>query len=739
MVCLPLQAFHIIGGEITYECRGNGQFNFTFRMYRDCQGGGACFDSQPSCTNSALGHLTVFEGTTIFTTIILNEPTVTEILPNVSNPCLILPPNICVEEGVYTFSLTLPPSNSTYTLAYQRCCRNSTIVNIATPDRVGATYMTEIPPLTIQTCNSSPIFNDFPPIVICKGEDINFDHSATDPEGDSLVYSFCTPFVGGGFNTINPFSPIGVTPNPEPPPPYIPVNFIAPYSVGNPLNQRLSAGQPKVTINRKTGLISGIPDVVGQFVVGVCVQAFSNGQLVNEVRRDFQFNVANCTPTVLGDVEETELRMRNNKPLFYIKLCGDDPIINESSIRSNIQAQSWEFSTPAGSISSTLWNPNDLQFPGSGLYDGTLILNPGLQCNDTAQIQVEIFPELNADFTFDYDTCEIGEVTFTDLSNTILGREAIIDWEWTLGNGDTVSQTSFRYLYEEAGTFPVALSVIDFNGCEDTKIQEVAYFPLPPLLVVSPSTFEGCLPATISFDNLSDPINNQYQIFWDFGDGNVGTGLRPTHLYETEGFFSISVEVISPFGCQTDTTWQDLIRTRPSPIADFTFNPREPSNFEPLVQFTDQSVDAIRWEWDFDGRGIAFEPNPSFAFSEKGQKQVTLRVWHENGCEDIKQGFVNVIPQVRYQLPNAFTPNDDGKNDLFFGVGNAEDALSFTLSIWNRYGEKVFETNNPSEGWNGRKNNIGEYVINGVYVVTVRYINPAEEVVNLNGFVTVIR
>ena len=90
-------------------------------------------------------------------------------------------------------------------------------------------------------------------------------------------------------------------------------------------------------------------------------------------------------------------------------------------------------------------------------------------------------------------------------------------------------------------------------------------------------------------------------------------------------------------------------------------------------------------------------------------------------------------------LPNAFTPNGDGINDLYFGVGNANEAESFHLTIWNRWGEMIFETDDPDEGWNGRKFNSGEIAPNGVYVVVVQYVNYEDVITNLEGFVTVLR
>src|SRR6185503_15254508 len=97
------------------------------------------------------------------------------------------------------------PISGGYDIVYVRCCRNATIQNIYSPNGSGATYATHIPDPGIATCNSSPYFVDFPPIVICANAPINFDHKAIDPDGDQLVYSLCTPYDGADSISPQPY------------------------------------------------------------------------------------------------------------------------------------------------------------------------------------------------------------------------------------------------------------------------------------------------------------------------------------------------------------------------------------------------------------------------------------------------------------------------------------------------------------------------------------------------------
>ena len=125
------QAAHIIGGEITYVCAGNNQYNFTMIIYRDCESDGALFDSAPGANTEAT--VTVYKDGSSnphIPSFALAAPIITNIPPDVSNPCLILPEDVCVEEGIYTFTMTLPNDPKGYHIVYQRCCRNASITNI---------------------------------------------------------------------------------------------------------------------------------------------------------------------------------------------------------------------------------------------------------------------------------------------------------------------------------------------------------------------------------------------------------------------------------------------------------------------------------------------------------------------------------------------------------------------------------------------------------------------------------
>ena len=736
VLCLPLNAAHIIGGEIIYECLGDGstpntkRYQFYMNVYRDCNGGGADFDSGPMGAFDAT--VTIYQGNSLYDSLILSNLTITNIDPSTTNPCLIVPPNICVEEGVYVFPvLELPVVTESYYIVYQRCCRNNTISNIYAPDDTGATFAMELTTEAQMLCNNSPTFNGFPPPVICAGEPLSFDHSAIDADGDQLVYEFCTPLRGGGTNSNNTAAFDGIAPHPDAPPPYNGVAYILPdFSPLAPLGEE--AG---LVIESNTGMLTGTPAQLGQYVVGVCVSEYRNGVLLSVLRRDFQFNVAVCEPTVVALIQADE---EIDDKHFIINSCGNETIsfVNESFQQNFINEFRWDFLINGTIQSFDEWNPT-ITFPGEGSYEGSLVLNPGFNCGDSASITVNVFPTISANFDYAYDTCIAGPVTFTDLSFS--GTGAIEQWDWSFGdgNGDTIQNP--QHLYQIPGDIPVTLTVTDINDCQAQSTQPISYFPVPALIIISPSSFLGCVPAEIFFDNLSVPIDETYDIVWDFGDGTTGNDISPLHTYTNTGVYDVSLDITSPIGCHTDTLFPALITVEPSPTAAFSFSPENPSNFDPLITFTDESQGAAEWFWNFDSLVQSFKQHPVYTFPDTGLHTVTLIVTHESGCQDTLTQKIDVTPQVRFFMPNAFTPNNDSKNDVFGGVGFFDGLANFSWTIWNRWGELVFESDNPAIPWNGRKNNVGKMSPTGVYVYSIQFDGPRRQSFEYKGFVTLLR
>ena len=265
-------ATHVVGGSLTYVYNGGSNYTITLKLYRDCGPGTAALP----------GNVTIqirdVNGNAFSPSknVTINLTSVTNIAATL-DPCAIPPnPSPCVEEAIYTTTVNnLPPNATGYHMYFQICCRNGSILNIVNPGSAGETFYANIPGTSFVP-NSDPVFNLFPPLFICVNKPFSFNHSATDANGDSLVYSLYQPY-----NNTAPTFPGGVATFPT-------VTYVGGYNALNPL------GAGPFSINPSTGLLTGTPNTLGQFVVGVKVKEYRNGVYIGETIRDFQFNVVNC-------------------------------------------------------------------------------------------------------------------------------------------------------------------------------------------------------------------------------------------------------------------------------------------------------------------------------------------------------------------------------------------------------------------------------------------------------------
>jgi len=270
-----LNASHIVGGEIYYDSLGNNQYRVTIELYRDCQNSATPFDDP-------IQYTVFYANGTLFSTYSIFLPP-TEILPVINdNPCIIPPDDICIERAIYIDTITLPFDVDGYYISYQRCCWANNIQNMVNPGDNGITLTTFVPGSSlVNVHNNCARFNEYPPLVLCANNTLTFDHSAFDQDGDSLVYTLCSPLLGGSISNTMP--------DPESPAPYSPISWEAGFSATVPLGPGST-----VTIDPQTGMMSFTPNQLGNFAIGVCVQEYRDGVLINEKMRTFGYRVVSC-------------------------------------------------------------------------------------------------------------------------------------------------------------------------------------------------------------------------------------------------------------------------------------------------------------------------------------------------------------------------------------------------------------------------------------------------------------
>jgi len=717
-------AKHIVGGELFYNYQGAGNYQVTLKLYRDCTPNNTPYDP-------TVWVFVYRSNGTLADSIPMAFPGATQ-LPAIVNSCSSLPGGVCVEEAVYTANKNLPPVAGGYTLVFQRCCRNNTILNVQNPGSTGATYMIQIPDPGVVPINSSPHFNAFPPIFICANAQFSIDNSATDPDRDSLVYSLCDAYDGA--STCCPLiDPAGIAPSGAgcpsscpyyaPPPPYAYVNYVSPYNGSNPMS-----ASPAVSINPVTGMLTGTPNLIGQWVVAVCVSEYRHGRLLSVNKRDFQFNVTSCTPKAVTAV---------TLPATY---CSGDTahFINNSL---NATSYLWNFGDPiSSSNSSALVTPTHV-YADTGVFQVTLICNPGTPCADTGTTSFSINPLPKPSFLHPGPQC-IFNNSFGYSAGGQFGGTSTFQWEFGLQAAPSSSTIkdppAVHYLI--GGTFPVSLTIKD-RGCVKTYSDSVQVLNLP-VMTYSIPTLIGC--ASYSITYVAPVLSSAYQPIysWSFGDGTSSSIANPSHEYSLPGTYNVNLLVITTKGCLDTFRFAGpfAVTVHPAPEALFHSDSLSVSVKHALVQFNmlGQGCDSVSCLWLFgDGSSMnVCKDTISHLFPAVGTYPVREIVTNSFGCKDTFLIPIEVYSYFDYWIPNAFTPNGDGRNDFFGPV--IEGVTNYEFLIFNRWGELMFSTENIFNRWDGTYK--GSKCQEDVYVWKIAFRNEiTQSRENYIGRVTLIR
>ncbi len=611
LIGVQSHAFHIVGGEITYEYEGNDFYEITLTVYRDCFSSGAPFDD-PAAIGIFLGDGSFYDVVSFF------NPDITPVSTTVDFACTDISASACVEKGVYIQGILLPPSTSGYYIAYQRCCRNSTIQNLIIPDEYGATYAAFIPPSTVVEGNSCPVFNDLPPVGLCLDIPFTFDHGAEDIDGDSLVYELCTPYSGANQDVPQPAVPS--------PPTWPNVQWSAGFSVDNQIT-----ADPIFTLDPNTGLLQGTPTQIGQYVMGVCVKEYREGEFLSEVRRDFQFNVVACPSAVLASFADL------NQGAF----C-EGVTIDFENQSANATSFLWDF---GDGTTTSAENPSHL-FSGVGEYIVTLISEPGEVCADTATTVYTIYPRPDP---------EILEPILNCPGNTydleVGGDLGVIDsYSWTIDSPDGPDFDSAALLedisFNEAGLTYIEVIVTNSDGCEEEAVYPFDV-PQAPVASITPIT-DPCQGLTIAFNSQSLFTNG---LEWDFGElgaFDTDTVDNPIWTYGQSGEYTVTLTASSSVACENTTSID--IEVNPALEVDFMApDPQCLEGNEFYFEGTGNYTANATFNWSFGDEATlanssSESPGP-ISFGEQGNYEIIFTVT-EGPCEATDWETIYVVEAV---------------------------------------------------------------------------------------------
>jgi gliding motility-associated-like protein len=850
------QAHHIVGGEMVYTYLGKGsaantsKYLITLKIFRD----------QNVPPNTAQMPTQVYIG--IFNNdngkqypgpnpyYIVNRSSETQVPVNAFPPCMSNAPNLSYHVGTFLLTVELPDNAKGYTAAYQTCCRVDDLQNVDNfnGSRTGSTFTCSIPGAIYK--DSSPQFSTSID-VICADKSFELNYSATDKDGDVLVYSFGPAYGGGLFTDEKNANPAG--------PPYELVPYSGDFSPDVPLG-------PQATINSHTGIISGIAPQVGKYVLGVKVQSYRNGILINEHYKDFIVNVTDC------DFAGAQL---NPKPVmcdsFSVSFQNDNP----SALNQNFF---WDFGDPKSpENTSTLKNPIH-HYTDTGVYVYKLVVNRGEQCSDSATQIVKVYPGFNPAFSVD-GKCINSTIFFTDKTTTN-SYGTVNKWSWNFAdpssNADVSTIKNPSYIYTKAGNYPVQLTVESSKGCKKTitdtvpiKTQpdfslnndtlmcnidtlqltaigngSVSWTPdyninnvhsfTPLISPKKPATYYAtlnesrgciatdsvfvnvvskvslnvkpdttiCLMDTATINTIGDGLhylwtpantimndtakyaqvipveNTNYHVVASIGKCSTGANIRVNVIPYPNAKTIDDTTICFPKSLQLHASggsiynWSPPIFLNNPKIQNPVTTPQESIRY--IVQVNDvlgcpkprfDSVliivenpiaDAgpadtsivVNQPLQLNGTGAEFYSwsppnglnnpdisNPVALLSES--QKYTLKVSTAIGCFSIDTINVTVY-KVKPDLyvPDAFTPNSDGKNDVFGPIPIGIKSLNY-FKIYNRLGQLIYSTNVQKQGWDGTFK--GQPQDAGVFVWIAEAVDYLGKMILKKGSVTLIR
>lgn len=402
----------------------------------------------------------------------------------------------------------------------------------------------------------------------------------------------------------------------------------------------------------------------------------------------------------------------------------------------------WYFGDGSPMVATTVPNASHT-YLNIGTYNVMLVAIDPATCNvrDTSYMKIRVgnllaTPAFNpvklppcGSFNYRFDNTTIAPPTrpFTNQS-----------FVWDFGDGTptvTAGAAPVFHTYAGPGTYNVKLLLQDTVYCNapDSLVIPLSVADNVKAQFTTPAS--GCIPYTPVFDNTSLAAQT---FLWNFGDGNTSTAANPTHTYTLPGTYTITLVAYNPNTCNLTDTARFTIQVYGAPTADFGFSPLTPAPNMPVTFNNLSSLDAVSFKWEFgDGDTLRTTSRANFdhQYNSTGTFNACLTAYNLIGCpaQICRPVSATVIPVV--DVPNAFTPQSGDQNSVVLVRGFGIAKMQFT--IWNRWGQKVFETNDRNIGWDGKVKGVVQPMDVYAYTLTVEFFDGVKT--TKKGDITLIR
>jgi len=403
----------------------------------------------------------------------------------------------------------------------------------------------------------------------------------------------------------------------------------------------------------------------------------------------------------------------------------------------------WDYGDPLSPKKDTTFAPNNSvshTYNQVGTYQVMVVAIDSATCNiaDTAYVTVKVGDnEVTPDFSYvKLGACNSLQFQFNNLTTAVVPTYTNQTFTWDFGDGSPRVRMGFGpvvHTFPATGIYKVRLLVDDATFCNSPDSIEKTLRISPNVKAQFNTPARGCVPYTAVFENTS---LGGTDFIWEFGDLTTSTDPNPTHTYTATGTYNVRLIAIDLSTCnQRDTSAYFQITVYPIPTANFTWSPNPPTA-NTFIQFTNQSIGANRYLWDFGDGETSTAANPRHLFNATGTYPVTLYAYNVADCVDSITINVPAIVVPLLDVPNAFTPGRfTGAADVISVVGFGIGKMSW--KIYNRWGQVVFETEDRKRGWDGKFKGVLQPM--DVYTYTLDVIFTDGKKLRKTGDITLLR
>ncbi len=395
--------------------------------------------------------------------------------------------------------------------------------------------------------------------------------------------------------------------------------------------------------------------------------------------------------------------------------------------------------TPTTSAITVTYVPTATEISAGFALVNVTTINNGNCAAVTDQVRIDFRDKPNANF-LNTAVCLNGVTSFTDISTNFAPNSTINGWQWNFGDASpTATLQNATHTYTAFGTYTTQLVIKNSYNCFDTIRRGVTVFPLPDAKFGVTRICTGNTLRINFWDSSTVAApSNLVNYFWDFGGQGLSTAKDTAYIFPSSGLYTIKHIVYSNTGC-SDTILR-VVNITPRPKAGFYFSGfNQGYTINATIAFVDSSKNANSWSWNFGNGQISTIQNPGTTYGANGTYTVTQIVRDALGCSDTLRKLVrisNIAGEITKLIPNIVTPNGDGKNDIWRLDFIDIFFPSAHIEIFNRWGEKIFESDGYRNAWDGSYK--GNPLPVGAYLFTIDLKDPAEPNV-IKGTITLVK